>query len=261
MPEDKKKSFIMYNEYISNFELLPREERGDLIMLIFRYVNDLELNINEYSQSVIMAFSFIKADIERNSAKYNTTCENRAKAAKKREEARKQQANKEAQLTTKSTIVHKKHNCHNCDDNENENVNENGNVNGSDSDNELHIMSNISSSSKKLAKQVSTPTTEETTTTTTFTPPTVEQINEFCKQEGLIIDSAQSFIDYNQSRDWQVGRGTMKDWKANVRRWCSSKRNSPAPAKETSYNVNEIEARTVEKYKRLNEVKHDNRRN
>lgn len=51
-----------------------------------------------------------------------------------------------------------------------------------------------------------------------FTPPSVEQVMEYCnhRQNGI---NAQNFIDFYQSKGWKVGKSKMKDWKASVRTW------------------------------------------
>lgn len=52
-----------------------------------------------------------------------------------------------------------------------------------------------------------------------FTPPTVEDVTEYCRERGNGIDP-QSFIDYYSARGWTLGKGQkMKDWKAAVRTW------------------------------------------
>lgn len=51
-----------------------------------------------------------------------------------------------------------------------------------------------------------------------FVIPTVEEVELFCKENDLDIDS-QYFIDYYNSNGWCVGRQKMKDWKATARNW------------------------------------------
>lgn len=51
-----------------------------------------------------------------------------------------------------------------------------------------------------------------------FTPPTVDQVAEYCKERRNGID-AQRFVDHYTSNGWMVGRTKMKDWKAAVRTW------------------------------------------
>ena len=58
------------------------------------------------------------------------------------------------------------------------------------------------------------------TTPARFTPPSVDEVREFCAEKGYRID-AQHFIDYYEANGWKVGRNPMKDWKAAVRMWAS----------------------------------------
>lgn len=51
-----------------------------------------------------------------------------------------------------------------------------------------------------------------------FKRPSIEEINAFCLENNLQLDS-QSFLDYYDSNGWKVGKNNMKDWKATVRRW------------------------------------------
>ena len=51
-----------------------------------------------------------------------------------------------------------------------------------------------------------------------FQKPTVEQVENYCKERKNDID-AQKFVDYYDSIGWLVGKKPMKDWKACVRTW------------------------------------------
>ena len=51
-----------------------------------------------------------------------------------------------------------------------------------------------------------------------FTPPTVAEVADYCKERGNGID-AQQFVDYYTSKGWKVGNASMKDWEAAVRTW------------------------------------------
>ncbi len=79
---DRKKSFVMYAEYLQHFELLTKCEQADLIMLIFRYVNGMETGTDSLSGEVKMAFSFIKARIDEDRRKYEEICGKRSEAAR-----------------------------------------------------------------------------------------------------------------------------------------------------------------------------------
>ena len=69
------------------------------------------------------------------------------------------------------------------------------------------------------------------TTRKRFTPPTVDQVREYCRERGNRIDP-QRFVDYYTSNGWMVGKNKMKDWKAAIRTWEQKenpqKRSTPA---------------------------------
>ena len=57
----------------------------------------------------------------------------------------------------------------------------------------------------------------------TFTPPTVEEVQEYAASMGYSPAefSPSGFVDFYQSKGWKVGKSTMKDWKAAARGWVS----------------------------------------
>ena len=75
---------------------------------------------------------------------------------------------------------------------------------------------------KKEPKKEITPIEKESpkrnTNNRVFIPPTIEDVREYCLQQGYKIDT-ERFVDYYTSNGWMVGRNKMKDWKAAVRTW------------------------------------------
>ena len=59
-----------------------------------------------------------------------------------------------------------------------------------------------------------------------FTPPTREEVREYCKERGNRVDS-EKWYDFYLSKNWYVGRNKMADWKAAVRTW---ERDRPRPS-------------------------------
>lgn len=59
---------------------------------------------------------------------------------------------------------------------------------------------------------------KEKSTTSRFTPPTIEEIENYCKERNNLVD-VNRFYDFYQSKGWMVGKNKMKDWKACVRTW------------------------------------------
>jgi hypothetical protein len=51
-----------------------------------------------------------------------------------------------------------------------------------------------------------------------FNKPTVEKIQEYCKERNNTVDG-ETFFDFYESKGWMVGKTKMKDWKAAVRNW------------------------------------------
>jgi len=68
------------------------------------------------------------------------------------------------------------------------------------------------------------------TTASRFTPPTKEEVSEYCKQRRSPVD-AQRFVDFYAAKGWMIGKNKMRDWKAAVRTWESKQSGEPAPRK------------------------------
>jgi hypothetical protein len=51
-----------------------------------------------------------------------------------------------------------------------------------------------------------------------FTPPTLEEVINYCKERNNSVDP-QRFINFYESKGWMVGKNKMKDWRASVRTW------------------------------------------
>lgn len=53
---------------------------------------------------------------------------------------------------------------------------------------------------------------------TPFSPPTVAEVEVYCRERGNSID-AERFVDFYTAKGWKVGAQQMRDWKAAVRTW------------------------------------------
>lgn len=60
--------------------------------------------------------------------------------------------------------------------------------------------------------------TEQSKKKKRFTPPTHNEINDYCKAQNITVD-ADRFINHYDSNGWKIGKNSMKDWKATVRNW------------------------------------------
>ena len=75
-----KKGFVLYNDYKQHFELLSNEELGILLRGTMAY--EAENILPNFDGKIQMAFSFIKAQLDRDAEKYQKTVEQRKKAGK-----------------------------------------------------------------------------------------------------------------------------------------------------------------------------------
>lgn len=64
---------------------------------------------------------------------------------------------------------------------------------------------------------------KESKGTVRFAPPTLDDVREYCLEQGYSIDSDR-FIDFYTAKDWMIGKNKMKDWKAAVRNWARTQR-------------------------------------
>lgn len=77
-------------------------------------------------------------------------------------------------------------------------------VTGSDTDTDTEELSNESSNAREPRKR--------------FCPPTVQQVDAYCRDIGKPID-AQRFVDYYASVGWRVGKSPMKSWQHAAAGW------------------------------------------
>jgi len=60
-----------------------------------------------------------------------------------------------------------------------------------------------------------------------FSPPSVEEVREYCKSRNNGIDPEQ-FVAFYGSKGWMIGKNKMKDWKQAIITWESQrKQNAP----------------------------------
>lgn len=53
---------------------------------------------------------------------------------------------------------------------------------------------------------------------TRFVPPTLEEVEAYCRERGNHVNAKKFFENYNASK-WYRGNTKIKDWKACVRKW------------------------------------------
>ena len=99
MAQDAKKSFVLYYDYRQHLSLLSNEERGQLLMALLDYGEFGDEP--ELEGAALMAFSFIRAQMDRDAAKYAETVRKRREAGKQGGRPPKSSESNEKQNETK----------------------------------------------------------------------------------------------------------------------------------------------------------------
>ena len=78
-----------------------------------------------------------------------------------------------------------------------------------------------------------------------FIPPTVEEVEAYCKERHNDID-AEAFVAFYESKGWMIGKNKMKSWKSAVITW--EKHQPTYGSKKISKEDAEINARQRQSY-------------
>lgn len=84
-------------------------------------------------------------------------------------------------------------------------------IKDNDNDNERIVVRIVDESSESPKKPVKS--------RKSFTPPTEEEVKEYCLQNDKLYVDPESFVAFYGSKDWFVGKNKMKDWHMAVSGW------------------------------------------
>lgn len=177
--DEMNESFVFYESFVDAIETLPAEDQLKAYRAISRYATKGE----EPTPALGVAYAIFlmaKPQLDANSNRRI----NGAKGGRPRKET--------DGFTDEKPMVNESENHRLLDEKPNVNVNVNENVNVKEK-----------STEKKSVR---------------FSPPTLEDVSEYCRERGNKVDPHQ-FIDFYASKGWKVGNQGMKDWKAAVRTW------------------------------------------
>lgn len=188
--ENKKESFVFYFDWLNHLSLLEPSAALKVLQSLRSYVASGE--VGEMDSASFMAFSFIRAQVDRDMEKWENTRKERSKAGKAGAEA----TNTKRQKMAKSA---------NADFAEQDTANPAVTVPVT-----VPVPVNVTVPNRVGDNKADKPPR------TRFVPPTVEQVAEYVKQRGSKVDP-QGFIDFYASKGWVVGKTPMKDWRAACR--------------------------------------------
>lgn len=188
-----KKSFVMYESWGAAIEKMSNEQAGELIKAIYAYQKDPDAVPED--PALAFVFELIKQQLDADSQRYKEACAARSEAGKKGGRP-KANVSDEKQMVSEES---KKSKCFS------------EKAKKADNDNEYD--NDLKENTLKGVKEKR------------FAPPTLENVNEYCREMGYTNVDAARFIDFYTSNGWMVGKNRMKDWKAAVRNWDRREKN------------------------------------
>ena len=194
-----KKSIILHTDSAEQWNLLTDEQAGQLIkaLLVYSQTGD---QIETDDGMLKMAFSFISAQLDRDREKYDEKCAKNKRIADERE--KKKIAEREKREQEETNVHERARTCTNATYTDTDTDTDTESDTDTDTDTETDI--NINTCADKPR------------TRTRFTPPSVEEVAEYCRERGNRVNP-QQFVDFYASKGWKVGNAPMKDWKAAIR--------------------------------------------
>ncbi len=196
-----KDSFVMRTENKVSIDLMSDADAGRLLKAILAHVVGEEID-EDQPLAVRLMLPLITGQIDRASEKYQRTCEQRAEAGRKGGEAkaRNMLANASNANQTEASESKSKH---------------------TDPDPEPDPVPDPDPVKKE----------EPAAPRKRFVPPTIEQVQAYVTEHGLVMDCTR-FVDWYASKGWKVGSSPMKDWQAAARNWASRDKKETGPPKK-----------------------------
>ena len=179
----KKPGVVVYFDLRPALRRLSDEEKGRLFDAILSYGETGEEQ--ELDGAVAIAFDFVKPRIDADADAYSRKVERRQAAANARW-ANAKNANAHFALQTMPTST-----------------------TTTTSNTDTTELKEKESEEKKAAKPPRA---------SRFTPPSLNEVREYCKERGNAVN-AEQFCDFYSAKGWRIGNQTMKDWRAAVRTW------------------------------------------
>lgn len=190
--------FCAYHSYLDALEPLTDAERGRLFVACLKYSKSGEAE--HLSGNERFVFPVFRGQIDRDNAKYANKCKKQADNANKR--WNKDDANDAMAYDGIPNMPPHEKDANDAKTKEKEKAKE---------------------KTKENNNIPPTPLAGGNEKQKRFTPPTVEQVAEYCQEKGYCIDP-EAFVAFYASKGWMVGKNPMKDWKSAVVTWTKNGR-------------------------------------
>ena len=196
-----KDSFILFTEIKETVDIMDDAQAGALFKMILNYESGEEDSFAglkgtpaDYAEAVI-AFTFIRRQLDRNEQKYHETAGKRSEAGKKGAEKRWQN------MASDSKVM----------------ANDSKDM-ASDSKEEIADSKPVASDALNVNVNDNDNVKEKVKREKRFVPPTIDEVRAYCQERGNDV-FPEAFMAHYESVGWKVGNKPMKDWRAAVRTW------------------------------------------
>ena len=187
---DERTQFTFYASFFDAVSRIKKKaDRADAYDAICAYaLREEDPDFSKMSDAAQIAFLLIKPNLDSSRRKAKSGKDGGSRKASGKQNGSKQEAN--------------------CKQDERESEKEKEKENARATENECYPPNPLAGGSEKKKR---------------FTPPTVEQVAEYCQGKGYHIDP-EAFVAFYASKGWMVGKSPMKDWKSAVVTWTKSER-------------------------------------
>lgn len=189
-----RKSFVLYTESLNVLDFLTDEQSGKLFKAIRNYVKNGSL---PEDQMIRIAFSNIKDYLDKDGKIYEERCKRGRENGKFGGRPRKEKETDKTNIGLQKPKETQQTNIRYVSESDSE----------SESDSVSESVSDVCIADKPQKKRASR-----------FTPPSIEEVREYCNERENGIDP-ERFVNFYESKGWLIGKNKMKDWKAAVRNW------------------------------------------
>lgn len=201
--------FILHEKTMAQVALLSDEQAGELLKAMIAHYQGVELEVSQIV-GIIMVDARERMDSDK--AAYEELAEKRTEAGRRGAAKRWQTDSKNMANDGKAIASHSKRMAndskHMANDGESVSV-------------------SVSVNNKNNNRR--------------FTPPTVEEVRQYCLERNNGID-AESFVAFYESKGWKVGSTPMKNWKSAVITWEKRQKEKPAGTRFSNFPARQDQA-------------------
>lgn len=197
---EKRTSFIFYSDWWEHLEMLSDGEALSVIKAIFCYQRSE--TVPGLAGAAAMAFSFIRAQLDRDAEKWGRVRRLRAEAGRTGG-LRTQQNNRELKQVQANAVL----------------------LEQNEANQAVPVTAPVTAPVTEIGSKAGKPSQRKR-----FAPPSIDEVQKYCQERGNTVD-AEQFCAFYESKGWRVGNQPMKSWQAAVLTWERRERKDRAEQK------------------------------